>query len=113
MLRFNPAVNYCDRGQYRAAGELVQGVRDLVLERGDENEMLRVKWLEGRIAAGLGRSEEARKLLKEVCRAFGLRRMSYDVALVLLEEAILLLEEERPEDVKALAGELAQVFEDK
>jgi hypothetical protein len=39
--------------------------------------------------------------------------MSYDVALALLEEAVLLLEEGRPAEVKALAGELAQVFEDK
>jgi hypothetical protein len=39
--------------------------------------------------------------------------MSYDVALALLEEAALLLEEGRAAEVKALAPELARVFEGK
>ncbi len=39
--------------------------------------------------------------------------MSYDVALALLEEAVLLLEEGRLAEVKALARELAKVFESK
>jgi hypothetical protein len=36
--------------------------------------------------------------------------MDYDVALALLEEAALLLDEGRTEEVKVLAGELAGVF---
>jgi len=39
--------------------------------------------------------------------------MSYDVALALLEEAVLLLNEGRTAEVKALAGELTTVFESK
>jgi hypothetical protein len=39
--------------------------------------------------------------------------MSYDVALTLLEEAILLLEEGREAEVKLLAKELEKVFESK
>jgi phenylpyruvate tautomerase PptA (4-oxalocrotonate tautomerase family) len=36
--------------------------------------------------------------------------MSYDVALALLEEAVLLLEEGRAAEVKALAEELTEIF---
>ena len=39
--------------------------------------------------------------------------MSYDVALALLEEAVLMLEKGRSGEVKELAGELNQVFESK
>ncbi|MFL6259753.1 MAG: hypothetical protein ACJ76Y_08585 [Thermoanaerobaculia bacterium] len=113
MLRFNLAVNFCHLGRYTEAAEYVQTVRKLAGDLGDEVFLIRVLWLEGRIAAGMGRSEEAGTLLEEVRRELGLRRMSYDVALVLLEEAVLLLEAGRPAEVKTLAGELAQVFEDK
>src|SRR6185295_1115266 len=68
---------------------------------------------EGRIAAGQGRPEEARSLLAAARREFAARGMSYDVALALLEAAVLLLEEGRAGEVKALTGELTQVFEDK
>jgi tetratricopeptide (TPR) repeat protein len=113
MLRFNLAVNFCHLGRYTEAAEHVQTVRKLAGDLGDEVFLIRVLWLEGRIAAALGRPQEAGTLLKEVRRELGLRRLSYDVALVLLEEAVLLLEEGRPAEVKTLAGELAQVFEDK
>ncbi|MFL6259754.1 MAG: tetratricopeptide repeat protein, partial [Thermoanaerobaculia bacterium] len=113
MLRFNLAVNFCHLGRYTEAAEHVQTVRTLAGDLGDEVFLIRVLWLEGRIAAGLGRPQEAETLLEEVRRELGLRRMSYDVALVLLEEAVLLLEAGRPAEVKELAGELAQVFEDK
>jgi hypothetical protein len=39
--------------------------------------------------------------------------MSFDVALALLEEAVLLLEERRAAEVKVLARELEKVFESK
>jgi hypothetical protein len=39
--------------------------------------------------------------------------MGYDVALALLEEAVLLLEERRTAEVKELAGDLVKVFESK
>ncbi len=113
MLRFNLAVNYCHVGRYEAAAELMGQVREVASERGDENELIRLTWLQGRIAAGLGRPLEARSLLAQARRAFVLRGRSYDVALALLEEAVLLLDEGRTAEVKALAEELTQVFEDK
>src|SRR6185295_4574146 len=113
MQRFNLAVCFTHLGRYGEAGELLQGVSDLVGQRGDEIEAARVTWLRGRIAAGLGRRTEALFLLNEARREFERRKMSYDVALALLEEAVLLLEEGRAAEVKALAEELTQVFADK
>jgi tetratricopeptide (TPR) repeat protein/transcriptional regulator with XRE-family HTH domain len=113
MLRFNLAVNYSHLGRYEESAELCREVRRLVAERGDQNEASRVTWLEGRIAAGLGRTPEALDLLAQARREFASRRMFYDVALALLEEAVLLLKEGRTAEVEALAGELTAVFESK
>ena len=46
-------------------------------------------------------------------QGFEQRNMSFVVALALLEEAVLLLEEGRTADVKGLAKELTKVFESK
>ena len=93
------------------ATHLLERVRELVLDRGDENEVIRVLWLEGRIAAGLGRPIEARTLLAQARREFTARKMGYDVALALLEEAVLFLDEGRPAEVRELARHLAGVFQ--
>jgi tetratricopeptide (TPR) repeat protein len=112
--RFNLAVNYTHLGgRYSEAAELAQQVRALATELGDEVFLLRVTWLEGRIAAGLGRREEARSLLAQARREFAARDMDYDVALALLEEAVLLLETSRTTEVRELTAGLAKVFESK
>ena len=113
MLRFNLAVNFCHLSRFSEATELLEQVRKLALELGDQNELIRVTWLAGRIAAGQGRPREAWMLLEEARREFSFRGMSYDVALALLEEAALLLGEGRAAEVKVLARELTTVFESK
>lgn len=113
MLRFNLAVIFCQLGRHSETAQLLQKVRDLVTERGDETELVRVTWLEGRIAIGLGRPEEGRRLLSQARREFAKRKMGYDVAMALLEEAVLLLDDGRNDEVQALTPYLAEVFESK
>src|SRR6185312_6012025 len=110
---FNLAAVYCHVGRHREAAELVPGIRVLATELGDHWDLIRLGWLEGRIAAGLGRREEALKLLAQARRAFHEKNMSFDVALTLLEEAVLLLEEGRTAEVKELARGLEKVFKSK
>ncbi|HEY0510753.1 MAG TPA: hypothetical protein VGH73_02535, partial [Thermoanaerobaculia bacterium] len=111
MLRFNLAVNYCHTGRYSEATGLLAQVRRLAMDLGDEVFLIRVVWLEGRIAAGLGRRREARTLLAQARREFAVRKMGYDAALALLEEAVLLLDEDRTSEVKKLSRHLAEVFQ--
>ena len=113
MLRFNLAVILCQLGRYSETAKPIQQVRDLATERGDETELVRVVWLEGRIAAGLGRPEEGRRLLGQARQEFAVRKMGYDAALALLEEAVLLLDEGRTAGVRALTPNLAELFESK
>src|SRR4051812_10038761 len=113
MLHQNLALSLCHLGRYGEASELGREVRTRTGERGDEILVIRGIWLEGRIAAGLGRREEALGLLAEARTEFDRHNMSYDVALALLEEAVLLLEEGRGAEVKVLAKGLTKVFESK
>jgi len=113
MLLFNLGVCYTHLGLYAEAAELVPRVHNLAADLGDVIFLSRITWLRGRIQAGLGRREEARGLLAQARREFAERNMSYDVALALLEEAIVLLEEGRVAEVKVLAQELEKVFKSK
>ncbi|MFY9820182.1 MAG: helix-turn-helix transcriptional regulator [Thermoanaerobaculia bacterium] len=112
-LDFNLATTYCQVGRYDEAAELVPQVRSLGVELGDKIFLIRVTWLEGRIHAGLGRRGEALKLLAQARQAFAELNMTYNVALALLEEAVMLLEEGRAAEVKGLSKELTKVFESK
>jgi tetratricopeptide (TPR) repeat protein/transcriptional regulator with XRE-family HTH domain len=109
-LRFNLAVNLCHLGRHAEAELMLQPVRELVARLHKGLGRLRFRWLEGRIAAGLGRTEEAIATLREVCDEFLEREIAFDAALATLELAVLLAEEGRTEEVKALAEQTAPIF---
>ncbi|MBW8874567.1 MAG: tetratricopeptide repeat protein [Acidobacteria bacterium] len=111
ILSHNLASAFTHLGRYGEAAEVGRRVRAVAVEMGDEIGVLRGVWLEGRIAAGLGRREEALRLLEQARREFAARTMWYDVALALLESAALWLDEGRTAKVKALARDLEKVFE--
>jgi tetratricopeptide (TPR) repeat protein len=110
ILRLNLALNLCHLGRYSEASELRRRVLAVAVNMGDEIGILRALWVEGRVAVGLGQREEARVRLETARRGFAARKMGYDVALVALEEAVLLLDEDRMDEVRVLARELAGVF---
>lgn len=112
LLRLNLANSLCHLTRYGEAAELVEEVRRSPTGLG-KIDRARIPWLEGRIQAGLGSPGEARRLLREAREKFAAELMTYDVALALLEEAGLLLAEGRSGEVKALALELAKIFEAK
>ncbi|HEX7184570.1 MAG TPA: tetratricopeptide repeat protein [Thermoanaerobaculia bacterium] len=113
MQRLNLAVNYCHTGRYEETRELVQQGREIAAELGDEIGLIRAIWLDGRIAAGLGRTQEALSLLAPARREFATREMWADAALALLEEAALLLDERRTAEVKELSPELTVILKSK
>jgi transcriptional regulator with XRE-family HTH domain len=113
MVHFNLAVNFTHVGKFADAAALLEPVRALATKLKDEIQLNRVPWLEGRILAGLGQPRKARSQLQESRSGFEARGMGYDVALALLEEFCLLLDEGKTAEVKALAPDLAKVFESK
>jgi hypothetical protein len=72
--------------------------------------MIRLRWVEGRIADGLGRTGQAIEILNQVRGEFASRSMDYDTALVSLELATIFAREGRADSVKALARHMAPIF---
>ncbi len=113
MQRFNLAVIHTHLGNHAQAEDLVKLVRGLAEGLGDRIFLIRVTWLEGRILAGLGQRDGARRLLAEARQKFEQEKMTFDVALCLLEEAGLLLAAGHTREVKALTLELTGAFQSK
>jgi tetratricopeptide (TPR) repeat protein len=112
MLRLNLASNLVHASRYGEAAEVVEEVRRCPEGLG-KIDLARIPWLEGRLQSGLGHPREARRLLSQARQKFEAEGMHYDVVLALLEEAGLLLDEDRTAEVKALTPTLAKVFESK
>ena len=85
-------------------------VRELAMELRQDLHLLRVRWLEGRVHAGLGRIEESIKSLEEVRERFAGLEIAYDCALASVKLAALYLRQGRTPEVKALALWMEQVF---
>ncbi|HEX7183124.1 MAG TPA: helix-turn-helix domain-containing protein [Thermoanaerobaculia bacterium] len=110
VLRFNLAGNLCHVKRFSEAESVVGEVRALVVELGNGLDLLRTRWLQGWLAAGLGRRDEAMATLAKVCDDFAELEIAYDALLAALELAVLYLEKGRTAEVKDLAVRLAPLF---
>jgi len=111
VLRFNLGVNLCHLGRHAEAAALVAEAREIAVALRNDLDLLRVLWLEARVAAGLGRRAEAIAALRQVRADFSVRELPYDAALATLDLAILLLEECHNAEARALAEEMVAIFE--
>ncbi len=108
IQRFNLAGALAHVGLHQQAARLLPVLRRLV--ENDRQDRIRFRWLEGRIAAGLGRTDDALKALADARAGFAEHGLGYDVALSLVETAAILLERGEYPEVQRLAAELADVF---
>jgi transcriptional regulator with XRE-family HTH domain len=108
-LRFNLLENLFQTGGLGEAATMLPEVRELAAH--SELDALRLRWLEGRLAAGLGQWVEAERAFRQVRAGFTRRDIGYDVALVTLELAVLLVDQGRAGEVKELAREMASLFQ--
>jgi transcriptional regulator with XRE-family HTH domain len=113
VLRFNQVDDLYHLERYREAAALLPQVRELAVEQENELDLVRLKWLEARVAAGLGQSEEAMAGLEQVQQVFTDREMPYDAALSSLDLAVLWLESGRRAEVRELAVGMAWIFKAK
>jgi tetratricopeptide (TPR) repeat protein len=111
LIRFTLANNLLQATRTEEAEELLPELRKLAAQLSNELDSLRLYWLEGRIAAGLGRREKAIACLNRVRESFATRRIAYDTALASLEITALLLEEGRTGEVRSLARQMLWVFQ--
>jgi tetratricopeptide (TPR) repeat protein len=110
VVKHSLAHSLWQMGRNAEAEARLPEVRKRAVEMGNELDLIRVLWVEGGVAAGLGRREQARAALEHVRRYFNVHRIAYDAALASLELAVLHLEEERTAEVKTLAEEMFWIF---
>lgn len=97
--------------RYREAMERLPQVRDLAVQQGNELDLIRVVWLEARVAAGDDRREQAMAGLEQVRQDFTARELPYDAALASLELAVLYLHEGHTAEVRNLARTMSWIFQ--
>lgn len=100
-----------DLGRYREARELFSGSRGC-LERvhGGRINRIKVRWLEGRIDAGLDDAGPAEQALREVLQGLEEAGLGYQAALASLDLAGVLLSRGRTEEAEALVQEAGRAF---
>ncbi len=111
VVLFNLANNLLQANQPEEIETLMPELRTLAIRIGNDLDVLRLRWLEGRMAASLGRRERAVAALSGVREDFVTRRIAYDSALVSLELAVLFLEVGRTEEVRAVARQILWIFQ--
>lgn len=94
-------------GRFQEAEEMLPEVKSLVRK---ELDRIRLRWAEGRIAEGLGRTQEGIDHLTQVRADFVSKRIWFDAALVTLELAVVFLRQGRTDMVKTLAVHLGPIF---
>jgi tetratricopeptide (TPR) repeat protein len=109
-LHFNLLRDLCQLDRFEEANLKIPEIRKLAQRLGEELDLARVAWLEGKIASGLEREAEAENAFREAQQVFSRRELTYDYALVSLDLAGLWLGQNRTADVKALAEEMLAIF---
>ncbi len=97
-------------GHHDEAAHYLPFVRELIEAQDQPLELLRLRWLEGKIALSDGKKVEARAHFEAVRRGFVEQSMPYDAALVSLELALVYAESGWTADVERLASEMYPVF---
>jgi hypothetical protein len=109
--RHNLALYLAETGHYTQAAGLLEADENLYRQIPEPWLELRLSWLHGKIAAGLGDSIEAERLLRESRDGFARQGNGYDAAMASLDLARLYIEEGRASDVLPLAAEMVALFE--
>jgi tetratricopeptide (TPR) repeat protein len=110
LVVHNVAWFLVEAGRYREARiHLWKGLH-LYQAAGDRLNLLRMQWLQGRIAAGLGNQEDAEKIFLVVRKGFKRAGQEMASALVALDLMVLWVEQGRRAEVDQVAGELLLVF---
>jgi len=113
MLQSNLAKSLVGAGRAAEAAEMLPELRRLQAQLGNGLNQIRLRWLEGKIDAGLGRLDRAIETLSWVRAAFAKDDVRYDEAQAGMDLAGLYLKKGRTADVKRLVLRMEPVFKAK
>jgi tetratricopeptide (TPR) repeat protein/transcriptional regulator with XRE-family HTH domain len=110
VLRFNLIACLCHTDRYQEAEAALPELRALMAQPDQAMDRVRLCWLTGRVASGLGRTAEGIEALAAARAKFAEKKIRYDEALVSMELAGLYLKQGRTEDVKSLVRKMEPIF---
>ena len=111
-LFHNLVLIYLDLEEFDEAAVILSDASDLILAHAPPNERVRLRWVEGKLARGLGDRARAERLFRDVREDFLETGLVYSAALVGLELSALLVEAGRPAEVVLIVGEILLTFRD-
>lgn len=100
-----------EAGRFLEAQAMLAETRRLHREVGEPLNLLRMHWLEGRLAAALGQTGEAEEMLTDTRDGFLEAGLGISAALVSMELASLYLHQGTPEDLRRLSDEMFPIFQ--
>jgi tetratricopeptide (TPR) repeat protein len=109
--KHNMVLYLSELGEVREALQLLEETRPLYAQLGESLNLVRLRWLEGRLALAQGRVAEAEGALCQVREAFIERAMGFDAALATLDLATVYLTRGRTGEIKQLTAEMVPIFE--
>jgi tetratricopeptide (TPR) repeat protein len=109
--RHNLIVFMTESGQHREAQGSLAETRRLYLDLGERMNLIRLRWLEGKIARELGQLDDAEAALLEARGAFLDQGIGIDAALVSLDLAVLYAQRGETAAIQRLAAEMVPVFQ--
>jgi tetratricopeptide (TPR) repeat protein len=106
----NLTLYLAEGGRYCEAVRLLESARPLYYQIGDQMSLLRLRWLEGKIASALGHFTEAEEFLRTVQKELIERDLGYDAALLSLDLATIYARQGRSVEMRRLAEEMLPIF---
>ncbi|HEY7215079.1 MAG TPA: hypothetical protein VIC28_10645 [Thermoanaerobaculia bacterium] len=99
-----------DCGEITSAKALFEASRNLHALFGERLDVIRARWLEGQIAAGLGENERAEQLLHQAREGFEGAGLPYHAAVVSLDLSAVWLRQGRTAEIRDLVDGMIVVF---
>jgi tetratricopeptide (TPR) repeat protein len=109
--RHNLILFLTDGGHPAEAQHSLAETRRLYLDLGERMNLIRLRWLEGKIARELGQLDDAEAALLEARGAFLDQGIGIDAALVSLDLAVLYAQRGETAAIQRLAAEMVPVFQ--
>jgi tetratricopeptide (TPR) repeat protein len=107
----NLAHDLSQSGRAAEALEMLEPLRRQWERLGDVMNLVRFRWLQGKVFAGLGRYAEAEAAYLDTRSGVLAKALVYDGALVSLELAMVYAAQNRTADMKRLAAEMLPIFQ--
>ncbi len=111
VAQHNLVLYLTEGGRYEEALCRLESARPLYHEVGDQMGLLRLRWLEGKIAIAQDHWQEAEEILRGVRRELIEREIGFDTALVTLDLAHIYAHQGRSAEVRRLAEEMIPLFQ--